>query len=81
MLTDLLKHLDGGATYSQEELARLTGTSREGVLAQIDYLTHLGYLRRVSLGESCSSSGGCKGCSGCGTGGSGIRVLWERVSL
>lgn len=78
MLTDLLQGLDSGTSYSQDELARLTGTSRENVMAQIDYLTRLGYLKRISLTKSCSESGGCKGCSGCATGGSGIQVFWER---
>lgn len=77
MLHEMLALLDDGVAYSQDDLARLTGTSRETVEAGIAYLAHAGYLKPVAVQSGCGGS--CKGCPGCGASGAGMPPCWERT--
>lgn len=81
MLNELLRYLDSGVSYSQDELARLTGADPDIIMAGIDCLAQMGYLRKVDLEQKNCGSGGCKDCPGCGSGfdDSLIPVMWERV--
>lgn len=74
MLTEILKALEQGRAYSQNDFARLFGVSEESIRAQIEFLERKGYIKRVTM-PSCDSKT-CTGCKGC-TGGIKPPIMWE----
>ena len=74
----LLHLLDTGRAFSQRELAAELNISVETLHAQIDFLEHLGVLRRIKHDGECS--GGCKGCaSKCHDSGISPPTVWEKA--
>lgn len=64
MLTQILRLLKGAHLLSMDMIAKELGTDKETVLAALEQLRHMGYLRRENTVQ-CRSVSGCKGCSGC----------------
>ena len=66
----ILGCLKDGHARSVEMLAMELDTSTEDIKRQLEYLEHIGVIKRISF--SAGGCGGCTGCSGCsGEGGSG----------
>lgn len=64
MLTEILRLLKGAHLLSMDMIAKELGTDKETVLAALEQLRHMGYLRRENTVQ-CRSVSGCKGCLGC----------------
>ena len=61
-MEELLKLLQDGHARTIQMLAKQLGTDTKDVLRQIEYLEHIGVIRRV-LCDQVS----CSGCTGCGS--------------
>ncbi|MFV0363000.1 MAG: FeoC-like transcriptional regulator [Suipraeoptans sp.] len=84
MLVKLLRLLEEGRAYSQIELGECLSMSKEAISAQIEYLEHLGMLRRIKNLSGCGS--GCKSCgsdckSDCQSTNMEPTTMWELVPL
>ena len=68
MMEELLQLLKDGNTRTIEQLAAELHTSVPDVHRQLEFLEHIGAIRRLSAQESgCGSCGGCSGggCKNC----------------
>ncbi len=67
-MEELLRLLQDGNTRTIEQLAEDLHTSVPDIHRQLEFLEHIGAIRRLSAQESgCGSCGGCSGgaCKGC----------------
>lgn len=67
-MDELLRLLKDGNTRTVEQLAAELQTSVSDIRRQLEFLEHIGAIRRLSAQESgCGSCGGCSGgaCKGC----------------
>ncbi|MDK2813422.1 MAG: FeoC like transcriptional regulator [Clostridiales bacterium] len=64
MLTEILQLMKEVRSLSVDMIAEKLGANKETVLAALEQLRHMGYLRLESAAR-CGSASGCKGCSGC----------------
>lgn len=65
MLTEILRIMGTGTSYSTVQLADALKTTPECVQRSLDCLERLGYIRRISVEPPPSCSGSCKNCHCC----------------
>lgn len=65
MKESILEILRSGESLSTAELAEITKSTPEMLLAKLEHYAVLGYVKRIEMcGQSCSGScGKCRGCS------------------
>jgi hypothetical protein len=76
MLNDLLNAFDSGEIISLRELAATQRSSVAIVRAELDYLEHRGYIKKVCAPPSCPKKS-CNGCKGCASVLS-LPLMWEK---
>ncbi|HWQ76147.1 MAG TPA: FeoC-like transcriptional regulator [Syntrophomonas sp.] len=64
MLTEILRLMKESHSLSVDMIAEKLSTDKETVLAALEQLRHMGYIRLENIVQ-CGSASGCKGCSGC----------------
>ncbi len=67
-MDELLRLLKDGNTRTIEQLAAELHTSEADIRRQLEYLEHIGAIRRLTAQETgCGQCGGCSGgvCKGC----------------
>lgn len=84
-MDELLRLLKDGNTRTIEQLAEELHTSEADICRQLEYLEHIGAIRRLSAQESgCGSCGNCAGgaCKGCmpKNAKQNMGEIWEIVS-
>lgn len=62
MLIELLNLIDLGRAWSVDELAAVSGASKDKIFAEIEFLEQAGYIKRV---RPCRCSGQCGSCHAC----------------
>ncbi len=63
-MEELLSLLKDGNSRTIEELAGELHTTPADILRKLDYLEHMGIIRKVTQ-TATSCGGNCSGCSGC----------------
>jgi DNA-binding Lrp family transcriptional regulator len=73
MVSEILKVLHEGKTFSQFEIADRFQTTPEAVMAGMEFLKKGGYVKQICVYGGCSKK--CAGCIG------GNTALWNSFSL
>ncbi len=61
----LIELLKDGNSRTPEELAKELKTTRDDILRQMDFLEHVGAIRRVPFTSESNGCSSCPSCSGC----------------